>query len=190
VTDTEVREQLRREALSRRNDLAENLRIAFDHLIRKRTLYLIKELRVHTIHSYLSFRSEVDTITLVKVLESDGLRVVAPVVIIDGGVSSMEHYLLTDTLETGLFGLPEPQRTTPIDSATIEAVIVPLVAYDGTGMRLGYGKGFYDRFLSTLSPSVKKIGLAYSIQEVDSIPRQPHDQLLNYIVTEQSLIQP
>jgi len=127
---------------------------------------------------------------LVRALEADGITVISPVVIIHAGVSSMEHYRLTAELETGLYGLPEPQRTTSVDTTSLEVVIVPIVAYDGTGMRLGYGKGFYDRFLSTLSPKVKKIGLAYSIQEVDSIPRQSNDQILDSIVTEQALIQP
>lgn len=190
MTVTEVREQLRREALERRNDLAENLRIAFDHLIKKRTLDLIGELRIRTIHSYLSFRSEVDTMSLVRTLEAVGIRVVSPVVVVNGSVPTMEHYQLTTDLEKGLYGLPEPKREVLVDNNSIEAVMVPVVAYDGTGMRLGYGKGFYDRFLSTLNPTVKKIGLAYSIQEVDNIPRLEHDQLLDYIITEQALMQP
>ncbi len=185
---TTVRDTLRKEALVRRNDLAEHLHFAFSHLIRNTVLALTDELEVSVVHCYLSFRSEVETMSLVRAMESSSLQVIAPVVVEDGVESNMKHYQLSKRLTTGLYGIPEPEPNIPADIHSIEMVIVPIVAYDGTGTRLGYGKGFYDRFLAEINPSAKRIGLAFSVQEVDEIPRLTHDQQLDMIITESGIV--
>lgn len=185
---TTFRDTLRKEALQRRNDLAEHLHFAFSHLIRNKVLELASESEVSVVHCYLSFRSEVETLSLVRAMESCSIQVIAPVVIQEGDVLKMEHYELSKILTSGLYGVPEPERNIRTDINSIEMVIVPIVAYDGTGTRLGYGKGFYDRFLAQIDPSVKRIGLAFSVQEVDEIPRLAHDQQLDMIVTETGIV--
>ncbi len=182
------RDSLRKAALHRRNDLAEHLHFAFSHLIRNKVLELIDELNISVVHSYLSFRSEVETLNLVRAMESGGIQVIAPVVVGEGDTLKMEHYQLSKILTTGLYGVPEPERNTRADINAIEMVIVPIVAYDGTGTRLGYGKGFYDRFLSQINPSIKRVGLAFSVQEADEIPRLAHDQQLDMIITETGIV--
>ena len=184
-----MRSQLRAEGLRLRNEIPENLRIAFSHLIKKSALDLLTELGPKNIHCYLSFRSEVDTSSLIHSLQSDGINITSPVTTEINGVPMLEHYALTDERVTGAFGVPEPRREKKIDPDTIDAVIVPIVAYDGTGTRLGYGKGYYDKFLSGLSLDVAKIGLAFSVQETYSIPSMPHDVRLDYIINEQALIE-
>ncbi len=184
----EVRERLRREALERRNAIPSHLQIAFSHLIRASALSLIEEQAIGKVHCYLSFRSEVDTSGLVHALRLDGIRVIAPVLQSIGNELIMTHYPLFDAVTTGPYGIPEPVKTEPDDLAGLGMVILPLAAFDGFGTRLGYGKGFYDKFLSSLPPEVFRMGLAYSIQECDEIPRLGHDQQLDIIVTEQSVV--
>jgi 5-formyltetrahydrofolate cyclo-ligase len=91
-------------------------------------------------------------------------------------------------LADGSFGLQEPVERIPASLNILDAVIVPLVAFDRHGARLGYGMGFYDAFLHELPRSVERIGLAFSIQEMNHIPVFPHDEPLDTIVTEQEII--
>jgi 5-formyltetrahydrofolate cyclo-ligase len=72
------------------------------------------------------------------------------------------------------------------------ALLVPLAAFDRSGTRLGYGKGHFDRSIAALSDkhSVLTIGLAYSIQEIDAVPAEDHDQPLDLIVTETGIVRP
>jgi 5-formyltetrahydrofolate cyclo-ligase len=185
----ELRSRLRSEGIRLRDEIPENLHIAFSHLIKKSALSLLEETNAKNVHCYLSFRSEVDTSSLIHALRSDGINVISPVTVEINGVSMLEHYVLTNERETGMFGVPEPKRQKKFDPDMIDAVIVPVVAYDGTGTRLGYGKGYYDKFLSGLSLDVPKIGLAFSVQETYSIPPMPHDVRLDYIINEQAVIE-
>ena len=78
---------------------------------------------------------------------------------------------------------PHTSQHSPISSGIFDVVIVPLVAFDGECNRLGHGGGWYDRFLAT-QPKAIKIGLAFDVQQADSLPIEPHDVVLDYIVTE------
>lgn len=91
-------------------------------------------------------------------------------------------------LTKGRFGLEEPIEREPSSLDALDAVIVPIAAFDRRGTRLGYGKGFYDVFLRELPRSVERIGLAFSAQQVDHIPALPHDEPLDRIVTEHEII--
>src|SRR5688500_575969 len=118
-----------------------------------------------------------------KFLES-GREVVVPY--ISSESKKMLHSVLSDfrNIHPGVYGVPEPSVIKDADITQIRAVIVPLCAFDGFGHRLGYGKGYYDMFLSSLPKDVMKIGLAFSIQEVDKIPHEEHDTRLDMIITE------
>jgi 5-formyltetrahydrofolate cyclo-ligase len=87
-------------------------------------------------------------------------------------------------LQTGAFGLDEPIARDAADLAGLDAVIVPMVAFDRQGSRLGYGKGFYDAFLRELPRETKRIGLAFAVQEVPHIPVLSHDEPIGRIITE------
>ena len=86
-------------------------------------------------------------------------------------------------LAPGSFGIPEPLESWP--RAVPDVLLVPLLAFDAGGHRLGYGGGFYDRTLALLK--VPAIGIAYAGQEIASIPFGPHDRTLNMVLTEQGI---
>ena len=88
-----------------------------------------------------------------------------------------------EVLAPGSFGIPEPLEHWP--RARPGLLLVPLLAFDAQGHRLGYGGGFYDRTLALLK--VPAIGIAYAGQEVASLPRGPHDMALDMVVTEQGI---
>jgi 5-formyltetrahydrofolate cyclo-ligase len=98
---------------------------------------------------------------------------------------SMVHYLLTDNTKLVLstYGIPEPVDGIEVPSARMDVVFVPLLAFDEKGHRVGYGKGFYDRFLSECKPDVIKIGLSFFEAEPNDIPHNPTDVALDYCVT-------
>jgi 5-formyltetrahydrofolate cyclo-ligase len=96
-------------------------------------------------------------------------------------------------LQPGYCGIPEPTllaKNHPnkcIDPALIEAVIVPGSVFDSRGGRLGYGGGYYDRFLKNHAYRAIRIGLAFQLQMVDRLDLQPHDQLMDIIITENEI---
>ncbi len=85
------------------------------------------------------------------------------------------------SLRLGAFHIEEPTEGTPVDPATMELIIVPGVAFDRRGNRLGRGKGFYDRLLATTRAMT--IGVGYDFQLVDELPVEPHDTPVRLVIT-------
>lgn len=99
--------------------------------------------------------------------------------------NSMIHYLLTDNtrLMKNQYGIPEPVDGIEVPSNKLDVVFVPLLAFDGNGQRVGYGKGFYDRFLSECKPGVITIGLSFFEAEEELIDANTTDIPMDYCVT-------
>ena len=99
--------------------------------------------------------------------------------------ASMTHYLLTDhiTIKKNSYNIPEPIDGIRIDSNLIDVVFIPLLAFDTSGNRIGYGKGFYDRFLASCKPETLKIGLSFFEPESDTFEASVDDIRLDYCVT-------
>jgi 5-formyltetrahydrofolate cyclo-ligase len=183
----EIRSALRRKALHRRDGISEDMRDAYSQLIRKKTIAYIDSISAKCIHIYLDFRSEVLTKGIIEDLFDRNIKVVVPLIRGEKGSEHIVHSHLENLFEihSGKFGVPEPVNEKIVASHEIDSVILPVVAFDGDGVRLGYGKGYYDRFLNGLDPKVDRIGLAFSVQEMDKIPMLSHDQLMYSVVTEQ-----
>jgi len=98
---------------------------------------------------------------------------------------SMIHYLLTDNtrLIVSKYGIPEPVEGIEVPSNKVDVVFVPLLAYDTKGNRVGYGKGFYDRFFMECKPGVIKIGLSFFEAEQENIEVNATDIPLDYCIT-------
>ncbi|WP_294736727.1 5-formyltetrahydrofolate cyclo-ligase [uncultured Flavobacterium sp.] len=97
----------------------------------------------------------------------------------------MTHYLLTDNtrLIKNKYSIPEPIDGLEVPAKKLDVVFIPLLAFDEKGNRLGYGKGFYDRFLAQCKPDTIKIGLSFFEAEQENIPVDPTDIGLDYCVT-------
>ncbi len=127
-------------------------------------------------------KKEVDTSFILSVLHGKDKNVILPKI---SGENSLEHILLTDTtkLITNSWGVPEPKEGIEVPIQKIDVVFVPLLAFDLVGNRVGYGKGFYDVFLTQCKPTVIKIGLSHFAAE-DSISNpDEYDVSLDYCVT-------
>lgn len=141
---------------------------------------------------YHPFRTEIDPRPLMRRLAEAGARLALPVTPPKGSDLPLAFRLLRPeaTLApapTG-FGVHEPPVDAPL--AKPDLVLVPLLAFDRTGARLGYGAGHYDRTLPGLAarPGFRVIGLAYAAQEVERLPAEPHDHPLDAILTERAYI--
>lgn len=133
----------------------------------------------------VSFRSEWDTRALIDAALAAGKTVALPRV--NGGTRMLDLHAVTDVAQEtapGYRGIPEPRPELPrIDLAAIDFVLVPGVAFDPTGRRLGYGGGYYDRLLTLLAPEAARIAGAFELQLVARVPAAPHDLFVDAIAT-------
>ncbi len=130
-----------------------------------------------TICLYASLPDEVDTHALIERYRSEK-RILLPSV--KGNVIELHEYGCDDKTLTGDYGITESGGVVFADYDSIDLVIVPGMAFDRTGNRLGRGKGYYDRFLSLLKAS--KVGICFDFQMVDSIPTLPHDIRMDVVI--------
>jgi 5-formyltetrahydrofolate cyclo-ligase len=181
-----TREEQRRRVLALRGAIPEPEHQARSQQATARLRELMRARNATYIHCYISIRSELRTRELISGLLEEGVRVVVPVVEELDGASFLVHTEIKGlhSLQRGRFGLDEPIERSAARLDGLDLVVLPLAAFDTNGNRLGYGKGFYDRFLSELSPTVLRVGLGFDLQEVDRIETHDRDQPLDIIVTE------
>lgn len=134
------------------------------------------------------FRGELDPRPVLEHLRQRGAAIALPRVVRRGLPLTFHSWTPSTRFETSRFGVDEPVATTP--EVTPELLLVPLLAFDRTGARLGYGGGFYDLTLASLRAKgrVVAVGFAWSIQEVPRVPTEPHDQRLDAVLTEREWI--
>lgn len=136
-------------------------------------------------HLFLSIveKKEIDTDYLLQVLAGKDKNIVLSKSDFKSG--EMQHYLLTDNtvLRVNSYGIPEPQEGIQILEIQLDVVFVPLLAFDEQGNRVGYGKGFYDRFLQNCRPDVIKVGLSFFEAEPNIEDVSTQDIALDYCVT-------
>lgn len=181
-----LKERLRIKMLARRDALDESIcEEAADRII-ERALDFPELNDITPVGAYWPIRSEVDPRPLMEALIARGQ---------DVALSQILHPHLSwrlwqpgDVLIKGGFGVREPGPDAP--EIFPKALIVPLVAFDRRGGRIGYGKGHFDRAIAALEAQhpVLTIGLAYAVQEIDEVPVESHDRLLDVIITEAELI--
>ncbi|HMQ35085.1 MAG TPA: 5-formyltetrahydrofolate cyclo-ligase [Chloroflexaceae bacterium] len=179
--------QLRREAIARRDALAD--RAERSAAIRALVMGLEAYRVARAIHCFLAIRSEVDTRPLVAAALAAGKAVAVPV--IDGRGVMLHSWIegLDEAgFERGQLGTASPRAIRPAQPGEWQLTVVPLLAFDRAGYRLGYGKGHYDGLLAR--GAGRAVGVAFACQEVPELPREAHDIPLDMIVTEAGVIVP
>lgn len=134
-----------------------------------------------TILLYSALPDEVQTLSLIDELVRQGKTVLLPKVI-DGSMMELRRYTGTKDLSLGAYGIMEPSGERYTDFAAIDVAIIPGMAFDNKGHRLGRGKGYYDRFLSLLTPKTIKIGLCFPWQQVNHVPTDENDITMDCVV--------
>ena len=184
-TKTKMKNQLKESLLEKRNSLPKEEIIEKSIKIQDSLFNLEQYKKSKTIMFFVSFNSEINTHDMIKlalknktvVIPKVAHHEIEPSVIID-----------FDNLIAGKFGVLEPIETMKIAYKNIDLVLVPGIAFDIGGHRIGYGFGFYDKFLKKV-PKAIKIGLAFDFQIVDKILAEQHDVPVDFIVTEEGVVE-
>jgi 5-formyltetrahydrofolate cyclo-ligase len=153
-----------------------------------RGLPVERETSRNIVSAFHSFGSEISTFELFGRLVRDGWTTALPVVVSKNVPLVFRQWAPGEPLVLGRWDIKVPPDTAP--EVLPDVLLVPLLAFDRKGYRLGYGGGFYDRTLEKLR-AIKKvtaIGIAYGAQEVDSVLRDEHDQQLDWVMTERETI--
>jgi len=145
---------------------------------------------VDAISGFLPIGSEIDTRPLLRKVLEQGVNICLPAVIKRDHPLEFRQWRDGDSLIDEAFGTQAPATTATVVEPDI--LIVPLLAFDRAGYRLGYGGGFYDRSLQKLrrTKRVLAVGVAFAGQETGTVPRDENDQPLDWIITEREAFQP
>lgn len=134
-----------------------------------------------TIHSYLPFRNEVDVLPLLKTFYRRNKRIVTSI-IKDNRMLDHVEFNPNDTFAKGKFGVPIPMLQKPFNGE-IDVILVPGVAFDHEGNRIGYGAGYYDRFLENY-PNATKIGVCF-LEQIDiELPSEIFDHQMDIVISD------
>ena len=185
---------LRKRILALRDALSFDERQRKSAVIQSRLFSLPQFIASRTVALFVSFRSEVLTESIIRGALSLSKVIAVPVTDLARKQLSLSRITDYDTdLAPGTWGIPEPKpdRIRPVTSDELDLVITPGAAFDRQGRRLGYGGGFYDGLLKSMTvrkPAIA-LALAFALQIVDEVPFDPsHDQPVDMIITEEEII--
>lgn len=184
MSEINNKSEMRRSFLEARDELAPEVRETQDKQIAENLLAFLSEREVSSLLIYVSFRSEVDTLGIIERALAEGMRVAAPRCSSEAGVMHFYEIEKTTDLESGKFGILEPAKILCDEFTGDESSIcvVPGAAFDRKGYRIGYGAGYYDRYLENFSG--KTVGLAYDCQLSDiPLPHEKFDKALDFLIT-------
>lgn len=186
-----MKKQLRSQILNKRKDLDVDIvaakSVKIFELLRSMNLYQSAK----NVMVYIDFRNEVKTNHIINDLLSKDKKVVIPI-----SVPKTREMILSQLLNPekeltkGTYGILEPKKEyiREVNPETIDLILVPGVAFDEKGYRLGYGGGYYDRFLDKLTKNTPSIALAFDVQIIEKVPTDIHDHPVDSIVTESRII--
>jgi 5-formyltetrahydrofolate cyclo-ligase len=141
------------------------------------------------ISSFVDFRDEISMTVINQAIIDAGKTLLLPY--ISPTTKEMQFYMVEDlsSLKRNSFGIlePDPEMHSLYDESRIDCVLTPGVAFDAKGYRLGYGGGFYDRFFSRIEKAIPKIGIAFDLQCVETIPVEYYDHPITHIITEKGI---
>ncbi len=164
-------------------DRLEKSRIICRHLMR-----LIMD--GETVMVYTSKEKEVNTVPLITSLLQRKNPIVVPIIVKEDVSLRLSYLRSLSVLVPSTFGVPEPIGSEiPVNPGDVDTIILPMLGFDRSGGRIGYGAGYYDRFLEK-NPNLKKIGIAFACQEIEKLPVDENDSPMDCIITEDGVVFP
>ena len=186
IADSSVfRTALRREKLAARTALDEKTRTSLSARIEKHLADLLTPLPPQTLSFCAPVRGEFDVRPLVSLLIERGWRAAMPVVEVANAPMSFRTWTPSSAMTSDRHGIPIPAKGQTI---VPDIVLLPLVAFDPQGFRLGYGGGYFDRTLATLVPRPLAIGVGFELARVADVRPHRHDIPLDAVVTEAGIV--
>jgi 5-formyltetrahydrofolate cyclo-ligase len=183
----EQKAELRREALARRDALPAEIRKAAAEVIAARA-FPVAITPDMIVSGFIPLKSEINPVPLMRKLADAGARLALPVVAGRGKPLIMRSWQWGETLVPGVWGIKEPPLAAP--EVEPDILLVPLLAFDRSGHRIGYGAGYYDLTIAQLRAKkpIAAVGIAFAAQEVESVPRTAFDARLDLVLTESATI--
>ncbi len=183
--------EIRRSTVARRDALSKKQRAEKSAAIMSRLFEFANFLESKIVLFYLSHKSEVDTEPMIH--KALALQKIIALPLIDGEkreIIPLKIDNLDRDTQPGYRGIREPisQRCKQIPVQQVNLAIIPGIAFDERGGRIGYGTGFYDRFIPNLDITTRKVALAFECQIVPQIPMEPHDRYTDIIITEKRIV--
>jgi 5-formyltetrahydrofolate cyclo-ligase len=176
---------IRKAISAKRRSLNHNLKEKFDKLIQKKLENSIEWKKAKNILIYISHIHEVNTINLIKSWSKEK-NFIIPKTNKKKLILTLHEFKSFEDLILGNYNILEPKKNSKIvKPKKIDLAIIPGIAFDLNGNRIGYGKAYYDYLMPYLS--CLKIGLAYSVQIVDNIPAEKHDQKIDILITDKKI---
>jgi 5-formyltetrahydrofolate cyclo-ligase len=186
-SSTTAKAELRREAIGRRDALpAAERTLAAETIAARAFPVTFKPGAI--VAGFMPMKSEINPLPLLRKLAAAGARLALPVVAGQGKPLIMRAWAFGEPLAAGVWGIREPEPSAP--AVAPDLLIVPLLAFDRAGHRIGYGAGYYDLTLAALRArqTVVAIGVAFAAQEIEAVPATPHDAPLDIVLTEREVI--
>jgi len=181
---------LRKKILQKRAELSTENIVNYSNIIENKLYKMDYYKNAKTIMSFISFGDEIITHEIIKNSIKNGKSVVVPITIPETKELKVSKILDFSELEIGYYNILTPKKDFLrfIDFNTIDLVLVPGVVFARDGYRVGYGGGYYDRFLSKFKEKVNTIGLAFDLQIVEKVPKDSFDIPVDFIITEKETI--
>jgi len=181
---------LRKKILQKRAELSTENIVNYSNIIENKLYKMDYYKNAKTIMSFISFGDEIITHEIIKNSIKNGKSVVVPITIPETKKLKVSKILDFSELEIGYYNILTPKKDFLrfIDFNTIDLVLVPGVVFARDGYRVGYGGGYYDRFLSKFKEKVNTIGLAFDLQIVEEVPKDSFDIPVDFIITEKETI--
>lgn len=181
------KKELRRHLQQKRRLLSPELRTHFSQRACEWMLACEELKKAQVILAFHPFGEEMDILPFVEEVRKRGGEIWLPLTIPAERRLVPYRYDGPHMLKQGVYGIwePDPAKAAVMDFSRLDAILVPGVAFDLRGGRMGYGAGYYDRFLAGLSHHPFLLGVGFSMQVVDEVPMEPHDIVLDAIVTEE-----
>ncbi len=180
---------LRKQIVSLRSQKSLEERIKDESLVFNVLMQFSPFVNAQNVSSFVSFRDEISMTVINQSIIDSGRNLLLPY--ISPTTKEMQFYLVEDlsALKCNDFGIfePDPEIHTLFDESRIDCVLTPGVAFDASGFRLGYGGGFYDRFFGRIGKAIPKIGIAFELQFVNSLPVEHYDRPITHLITEKGL---
>lgn len=181
-----TKKEVRKTVNERRKALTESYEAASSKQILDYVCSLPEYQKAECVYGYIDYNHEVRTWDIMEQAMKDGKRVAAPLVADDKITMDFFYITSRDDLEPGYFGIMEPKKNLPIADEKDAFFLMPGVAFDRTHHRVGYGGGFYDRYLER-NPELFTVAVAYEIQMFDEVPFEEFDRKPEVIITEKGI---
>lgn len=184
----EQKSSIRQILRERKNAMTPEERLTKSKAISRHLMTQIRD--KETVMAYTSKEMEVNTVPLITQLLSQGNPVIVPIIVKEDYSLRLSYLRDLAALVPSTFGVPEPIGSEiPARGEDVDTILLPMLGFDRTGGRIGYGAGYYDRFLEKF-PSLNKIGIAFACQEMERLPLDSTDVRMDHIVTENGIVYP